>query len=332
MEALYSEKENGKIRCSLCPHLCLIREGHTGTCKVRRNVNGSLITETWGKIAAMHFDPIEKKPLYHFFPGSSILSVGSVGCNMHCRCCQNWQISQVSAEAFNFNHEYAPSEIVSIASATKENLGVAYTYNEPLMWFEYILAVSDLIHKAGLKNVMVSNGFISERPLSDLLIHMDAFNIDLKGFTEHFYKEFTGSSLAPVLVSLKKIRQSGKHLEITCLIIPGQNDDPDVFREMVRWIDSELGNETVLHLSAYHPAYKLGTQATSASDLERLIEIANQKLTYVYAGNLQLKAAQDTKCSKCDTILIKRNGYHIVKISVNDQGKCSICGNKVIIC
>jgi len=332
MEALYYEQLKGTVRCFLCPHNCRIKEGNSGICKVRRNEGGRLVAETWGRIAAIHKDPIEKKPLYHFYPGSSILSIGSVGCNMKCRCCQNWQISQVSTDEYDFDRTYNPDEILRLALSDKENLGVAYTYNEPGMWFEYMLEIARLVQQQGLKNVMVSNGFISEKPLDDLISCIDAFNIDLKGFTEDFYRRFTGASLAPVLESLRKIRKSGKHLEITCLIIPGQNDNHDDFSRMIDWIAEELGSNTVFHLSRYHPAYKYGMEPTSVSDLEQLLKIAKKKLFHVYAGNIQLKDYQDTRCPNCHNIVIKRAGYYTNKIAVKGNGLCSHCGARVIIC
>jgi len=332
LEALYAEHINGKIKCHLCPHLCLIAEGKTGVCRVRRNVNGTLFAETWGNISALHKDPIEKKPLYHYFPGNSILSIGSVGCNMRCRCCQNWQISQAGTEEYQFERQLTPDEILHIAISDKDNLGVAYTYNEPGMWFEYMMDIARLSNKNGLKNVMVSNGFINESPLEDLMQYIDAFNIDLKGFTETFYRSFTGASLAPVLQTLKQIRNAGRHLEVTCLIVPTRNDDPVEFNKMIDWIEKELGNKTVLHLSRYHPAFKLGIEPTAAADMEALLTIARRKLYHVYAGNIQLKDYQDTKCSNCGKVVIKRTGYNIDIMGLNETGNCRHCGNKEIIC
>lgn len=332
MEASYYERLNGNVRCFLCPHNCRIADGKTGICKVRRNDKGKLIAETWGRISALHKDPIEKKPLYHFHPGSSILSIGSVGCNMKCRCCQNWQISQVSVPEYDFTREFSPEEIVRIALSDNDNIGIAFTYNEPGMWFEFMLAIARYNNSKGLQNVMVSNGYISERPLDDLLSCIDAFNIDLKGFTDQFYRNFTGATLSPVLQSLRKIRMSGRHLEITCLVIPQQNDDPRDFERMTEWIANELGKNTVFHLSRYHPAYKFGLEPTSAAEMEKLVTIARQRLNHVYAGNIQLQDYQDTRCPNCHNIVIKRAGYYTNKIALTESGVCKHCGTQVIIC
>jgi pyruvate formate lyase activating enzyme len=332
LEALYYERINGNVRCFLCPHNCLIADDKTGICKVRKNQGGKLITETWGRISSMHKDPIEKKPLYHFFPGSTILSIGSVGCNMKCRCCQNWQISQVSASEFGFEREFSPAEIVRMALSDKDNVGIAFTYNEPAIWFEYMLAIARLNHRENLQNVMVSNGYISEKPLDDLLSCIDAFNIDLKGFNDSFYRSFTGATLAPVLGTLKKIRASGRHLEITCLVIPGRNDSPVDFDRLTSWIADELGANTILHLSQYHPAYKYSLEPTSESDLEKLLSIAGKKLYHVYAGNVQMRNYQDTRCPECRNMVIRRTGYHTSKIALTADGCCQHCGKQIIIC
>lgn len=330
MEALFYEKYEDLVRCTLCPHHCRIAAGETGICRVRRNENGKLKAGTWGKLTALNFDPIEKKPLYHYHPGKMILSLGSAGCNMKCKCCQNWQISQASADEFNFTRTLIPMEVIRLATSRSENVGVAYTYNEPTVWFEYMNDIARLVRFEGLKNVMVSNGYINEDPLTELMRYMDAFNIDLKGFSEDFYRKFTGASLAPVLHTLKLIRKAGRHLEITCLIIPGMNDEPEIFREMILWIERELGVNTVLHLSRYHPTYKLDVESTPARKLEELYRIANEKLSYVYVGNIQIRDYQDTRCGRCGATVIRRMGYQVELKKLTGQGKCSQCGNAIL--
>jgi pyruvate formate lyase activating enzyme len=332
MEALFYKKREDDLQCLLCPHHCVIPAGGTGVCMVRRNAGGILKAETWGNLSAINFDPIEKKPLYHFYPGKVILSLGSIGCNMSCQCCQNWQISQTSATDYHFTRSLEPEEIIRLASSRNENVGVAYTYNEPTVWFEYMLDIARPAHASGYKNVMVSNGYINKDPLIELMQYMDAFNIDLKGFTKDFYRKFTGARLVPVLQTLRLIRKAGKHLELTCLVIPGMNDDPGGFRDMTRWIDAELGPETILHLSRYHPTYRMDTAPTPPAKLEELYGIARTKLSYVYVGNILMKDLSDTRCSKCGATVIVRNGYQIKRQSLTHKGTCSHCGNQVIIC
>jgi len=330
MEAQFYKSKEDNMLCYLCPHNCIIRAGGTGICKVRSNEGGKLLAETWGNLSAVNFDPIEKKPLYHYHPGKIILSLGSVGCNMKCKCCQNWQISQIAAADYPFNRKLNPDEIIKLALSRNENIGVAYTYNEPTVWFEYMNDIAKLVRFEGMKNVMVSNGYINEEPLHELLKNMDAFNIDLKGFSEDFYRNFAGASLSPVLRTLTQIRNAGKHLEITCLVIPSLNDNPDEFGKMVRWIAQELGSGTVLHLSRYHPDYKLDAEPTSAVQLEILYGIAREKLSYVYVGNVQLKDFQDTHCSSCGHVVVSRSGYHIIMQELTEEGICKYCRNLVI--
>jgi pyruvate formate lyase activating enzyme len=330
MEAMYYEQTKAGLICRLCPHACIIGVGKTGICRVRRNTGGVLLADTWGKLSAINFDPVEKKPLYHFHPGKTILSLGSVGCSMKCQCCQNWQISQISTTDYLFSSKLDLLDIVKLAKSRHENIGVAFTYNEPTVWFEYMNDIAKLIRFEGLKNVMVSNGYINKEPLNGLFNYMDAFNIDLKGFSENFYRKFAGATLSPVLRTLKQIRKAGKHLEITFLAIPSLNDSPDEFGKMVSWIAEELGSDTVLHLSRYHPDYKLDVEPTSAVQLEILYGIAREKLSYVYVGNIQLKDYQDTRCSNCEKLVISRAGYLVNVTGLTDQGLCKFCGNQII--
>jgi pyruvate formate lyase activating enzyme len=330
-EALYFQSVNGKVRCLLCPHKCLIQDGKTGTCRVRHNENGKLYTDIYGKLSAINFDPVEKKPLYHYYPGYIILSIGTVGCNMHCKCCQNWQISQTPVDDFPFRNYYGVEDIVNIAKSRDRNIGVAYTYNEPGIWIEYVLDVARQIQAAGMKNVMVSNGFIAEEPLDELLSCIDAFNIDLKAFSDEFYRKIAGARLEPVLAALKKIALSGKHLEITNLVIPGLNDNDEEFLAMVKWITDELGHETVLHLSRYHPMFKMEVGSTPAGTLQQLAETASKYLAYVYVGNIEICEYQHTRCANCGATLVKRSGYHTEIKAIDEKGSCAYCHKKVLI-
>jgi pyruvate formate lyase activating enzyme len=295
------------------------------------NHNGTLISENYALLSAINFDPIEKKPLYHFFPGSVILSLGSIGCNMKCKCCQNWQISQTGISEFNYGKNYQPEEIVGLARSKARNIGVAYTYNEPTIWYEYMFDTARLVHEAGMKNCMVSNGYICEEPLTELIKYMDAFNIDLKAFNEHFYKTQTGASLEPVKKTLVLLAKNNKHIEITNLVIPTLNDDEKEFTEMVEWIAKELGEKTVLHLSRYHPMYKMDIRATGSELLEKFHNIAAERLNYVFVGNVSIKDYQDTKCPKCGKTVIRRTGYFIENDGISKSGKCRFCGEAIAV-
>lgn len=325
----YRKLEDGKVQCLLCPHLCTLSGGKTGKCGVRKNVNADLVTDTYGKVSAIHYDPIEKKPLYHFHPGSIILSIGSIGCTLRCSFCQNCDISQADVSVFHWLKDYSPEEIVHMAAGHRANIGIAFTYNEPTVSYEYMLAVARLAKERGLKTVMVSNGYINGDPLDRLLPFMDAFNIDLKAFRDEFYRVQTGASLAPVLATLKTLKAAGKHVEITNLIIPGLNDDPAVFSEMIGWISTELGAYTVLHLSRYFPHHKLRLYPTPVKTLSDLYAMASKKLHYVYLGNVASPEGQQTRCAACGEWLIERTGYHTEIKSITADNKCKKCGSPV---
>ncbi|MFN8258710.1 MAG: AmmeMemoRadiSam system radical SAM enzyme [Bacteroidales bacterium] len=329
-EALfYQELENEKVRCELCPHFCTINPGKTGNCKVRKNINGKLYSESYGKISGYHLDPIEKKPLYHFYPGKNILSFGSVGCNLHCKFCQNHEIAQSGVNDV-FLKELSPDSIANDALRRQNNIGIAYTYNEPLVSYEFMRDTALLARQLGLKNVMVTNGFFSPSPLQKLFTFIDAFNVDLKAFTDDFYKKLTTSDLKPVKEALCEIKKSGIHFEITNLIIPEFNDNADEFKRMVDWICSELGDKTVLHLSRYFPRYKLDNPATPKQKMVELYNMAVEKLKFVYIGNIDSSTGQNTFCPQCRELLIRRFYYEIQLVNLNSQGNCSKCNYKVI--
>jgi pyruvate formate lyase activating enzyme len=292
-------------------------------------VNASLVTEIYGKLSAIHYDPIEKKPLYHFHPGNIILSIGSIGCNMDCRFCQNCDISQADVQRFPWLKDHSPEDIVRMAAGHDGNLGIAFTYNEPTISFEYMFDVARLAKGMGMKTAMISNGFINAEPLLKLLPLMDAFNIDLKAFREEFYNKHTGAMLSPVIETLKILKEAGKHIEITCLIIPGLNDDREVFSEMIEWISSALGKHTVLHLSRYFPHHELTIAPTPMDTLRDLFDLAGKKLHYVYLGNVASNKGQQTRCAECRELLIDRSGYHTEIRSIAPDGKCKKCGSHV---
>ncbi len=319
-----------KVKCNLCPHHCQIDDGKSGICLVRKNIGGVLFSENYEKISAISLDPIEKKPLYHFYPAQKILSIGSVGCNLKCKFCQNYEISQATVNDYAFLKSYTSEELVHKAIEDPKNIGIAYTYNEPIIWYEFVLETSRLAKQKGLKNVLVSNGFINPEPLKILLETIDAFSIDLKSFTEHFYKNLTSSSLAPVLNAIKQIKKSGKHLELTNLVITGLNDDGAKFEDMVDWIVKECGEDTVLHISRYFPMFKIKNIPTLESKLESLYEIAAQKLHYVYLGNVKTLQAQNTFCPNCNELLISRSAYNTKVEKLDKSGNCVSCGHHIL--
>lgn len=330
-EALYyRELTENHVECVLCPHYCKIAEGKVGKCKVRINLDGKLYSSNYDQLSAINIDPVEKKPLYHFYPGKKVLSIGSVGCNFKCSCCQNWEIAQTQVKNYSNFKKMEIAEIVKTALLRNENIGIAYTYNEPYIWYEYMLEVAKHIKKQGQKNIMVTNGFFNESPLSQMLEYIDAFNIDIKAFSENSYHQMTQAGLEPVKKSAQKIIENGKHLELTNLVIPGFNDSEDSFVEMINWIEGELGRDTVLHLSRYFPAYKMSDTPTPISTLERLYEIANKRLNYVYLGNVNQNFGQDTYCSKCGQKVISRNRYNVDIISVTEKGACGNCNHPIV--
>jgi pyruvate formate lyase activating enzyme len=314
------------VQCTLCPHNCILKEGKSGICRVRVNQRGKLVTEVNGFVSAINFDPIEKKPLFHFYPGSTILSIGTYGCNLRCFFCQNCTISQTAARPELPHSFYSPEQIIQIALNRPDNIGIAFTYNEPIVWYEYMYDIARLAKKAGLKTVMVTNGYINKKPLDKLLEFMDAFSVDLKAFSEEFYTKVTSSKLEPVKETLKRISLAGKHLEVVNLVIPELNDDEVSFAAMAKWISSELGRDTVFHILRYYPNYKLSTEATPISLICRLKSLAEKELNYVYSGNINSES-NDTLCSHCGNILISRHSYVVSLTGIDTEGKCNKCGN-----
>lgn len=326
----WSEEENLKVKCRLCPHECLIPEGRPGICKVRLNRQGKLFSTVYGEPAALHTDPIEKKPLYHYYPGKQILSVGTYGCNLQCRFCQNYHLSQSGHENRPANR-VMPEILVQHAAGMAGNLGIAYTYNEPTVFYEYMFDTAQLVKDSGMKNVMVSNGFICPEPLQQLIPFIDAFNIDLKSFSEDFYRKWTGGSLEPVLQALKIIAGSGKHLEVTHLVIPGLNDSTEEFVKMTAWLAENLGPEIPLHLSRYFPAYKMQQPPTPVGTLHHFAQLASEKLQYVYTGNVGSDGISSTFCPVCRNLLISRYGFETSIKGLTEDGKCARCGTAISV-
>jgi pyruvate formate lyase activating enzyme len=326
MDTILSKPDGEKLECLLCPHLCKLAKGKTGICGVRKNTGERIGLSTYGVISGFALDPIEKKPLYHYFPGSNILSIGSYGCNMRCDFCQNYHISQNVPESSSALT--TPSEILEHTRKVRNNTGIAFTYNEPVIWFEFVRDVAVLIKEAGFHTVMVSNGFVSAEPLKEYLTLIDAFNIDLKAFSEDFYRKIAGASLAPVLDSLKMIAKAGNHLEVTTLLVPGINDSKEEMEELVKWISGELGRSVPFHISRYFPMHKRKEGATPHETLKRFYDIALKWLDYVYVGNVMSESGQDTHCPQCKILITRRSGYSIRHVNTTD-GNCSGCGKKI---
>lgn len=278
----YTQEEASRIRCQLCPHHCFLKEGQTGLCRVRVHQQGELLALNYGEVSSLALDPIEKKPLYHFYPGSLILSAGTWGCNFACSFCQNYRIAQqIPPTRF-----IAPEELLAIALEyqAQGSIGLAFTYNEPMMWHEYIMDLAPMLQAQGLKVVLVSNGYIEEKPLQDLLPYVDALNIDVKAFQEGFYQRFCKAGLEKVKRTVEAAMEQA-HVEITTLLIPGENDGESEINALAQWLAS-LNPETVLHLSRYFPAYKLDIPPTPIQTLKNAREIARAHLKYVYLGNV----------------------------------------------
>ncbi len=329
-EALFYQKlDNGNVQCGLCPRRCIIGKGQRGFCGVRENRDGVLYTLVYAKPVSLNdIDPIEKKPLFHFLPGTRTFSLATAGCNLRCKFCQNWQISQARPEQVEYRY-LEPQELVRLAKASGRPT-IAYTYTEPTIFYEYMLETAKSAKKEGMRNIMHSNGFINQEPLRELAKYLDAANIDLKGFSDEFYSRLSEGRLAPVLESLKLLKQEGVHVEITNLVIPGYNDDPEIIRKMCVWIKENLGADTPLHFSRAHPEYKLtNIMLTPVETLEQAKQIAlNSGLEYVYIGNLPGNPAENTYCPHCKALLIERKGYFILQNNIKD-GKCSFCGEKI---
>jgi pyruvate formate lyase activating enzyme len=327
--ASYWESLDGNlVRCGLCPRRCVVAPGGRGYCEVRENRDGVYYTLTYGNPCAIHVDPIEKKPFYHFLPTTTAFSIATAGCNLDCKFCQNWHISQALPEELA-NYDLPPVELVAAAIKSGSS-SIAYTYSEPTIFYEYMLDCARLAHAKGIRNVYHSNGYIMPEPLRELCAYLDAANIDLKGFTEEYYADMSDGSLAPVLRTLRILREEGVHLEITTLLVPGRNDDPEELRAMCRWIRESLGADVPLHFSRFHPQHKLqNLPPTPVERLEEARRIALEEgLEYVYIGNVPGHEANNTYCPACSAELIHRIGYS-VEVRGLDDGRCSECGAAV---
>lgn len=327
--ARYQEKlPDNAVRCHLCPHNCTIHEGKQGICQTRVNHQGELYTIAYGNPCSISVDPIEKKPLFHFLPGTDIFSIATAGCNFRCLNCQNWHISQSSPSMLN-NYDLQPEELVESALNQNTN-SIAFTYTEPTVFYEYTFDTAKIAHEKGMKTVLISNGYINQKPLIDLCPYLDAANIDLKCFDDAVYRQITGGRLQPVLDTLKTLKEKGVWLEITNLLVPGYSDSPTMIQKMCDWLVENDFADTPLHFSRFFPTYKLEQLAPTAEN--RLIEakkIAEKSgMKFVYIGNIPGLRGENTFCPHCKQMLIERIGY-IVKKNLIQNNLCPLCGTHI---
>ena len=316
------------VKCQLCPRGCIISEGHRGNCGVRENRGGKLYTMVYGNPCAVNNDPIEKKPLYHFLPGTLAFSIATAGCCLHCLYCQNWDISQMRPEETT-NYDAPPETVVS-AALSRQSTSVAYTYSEPTVFYEYMLDTAHLARINGLRNVVISAGYINPDPLHQLCRVVDAIKIDLKGFNQEFYRRVCSAERDPVLESIKIVHQEGVHLEIVNLVVPTLNDDLDELRELARWVRDNVGPDVPLHFTRFQPMYKLtNLPPTPVETLEQAYGIAKEEgLHYVYVGNVPGHPGNNTLCPQCEQLLIARTGFSVTEYHLQD-GKCPACGTAI---
>ncbi len=329
-EAKFYKKENNYIKCYLCSHYCTINENSVGICKVRKNINGKLYSLVYNKAIAENIDPIEKKPIYHFYPSSYTYSIATVGCNFKCLNCQNYEISQFPElnNGYIFGNELSPEEIIKKVKANHLK-SISYTYTEPTIYYEYSRDIGLLARENRIKNIFVSNGYMSRECIEDLKEWLDAINIDLKSFNDDFYKKICKARLKPVLENIELLKSYNVWVEITTLIIPGYNDSEEELREIAKFIKS-VDKNIPWHVSAFYPTYKLtDAPPTSPDKVIRAREIGLEEgLNYVYTGNIRDYDGGNTYCPNCKNLLIKRIGYFVEIINL-EEGKCSNCKEKI---
>ncbi|RKY36812.1 MAG: AmmeMemoRadiSam system radical SAM enzyme [Candidatus Omnitrophota bacterium] len=328
-QALYWESlGNNKVQCGLCPKRCILSDGQKGFCRARKNIKGTLYSLNYGYPVALHIDPIEKKPLAHVYPGTKSFSIATVGCNLRCKFCQNWEIAQLDAEKVKVRF-VPPAKIVDSAKKTGCRT-IAFTYTEPTIFFEYMLDIAKLAKKEGINCVIHSAGHINEKPLRELAKYIKAANIDLKGFTKKYYSHFCGGNLDAVLGTLKILKQEGVWIEITNLLVPGGNDSDEDISGLCKWIKENLGEDTPVHFSKFFPMYKLtNLSPTPLSTLIRARDIAIKNgLKFIYIGNVPQHIGEDTLCPVCGQLLIKRIGYTVVENNLK-HGKCPKCDHNI---
>ncbi len=320
-QARWWHGENGGVRCELCPHRCALKPGQKGLCGVRQAdpAGQILIALNDGLASCVHLDPVEKKPLYHWYPGTEILSIGTVGCNLRCPFCQNWELARWDPSLVL--QSIAPQTLVQMAKETGSR-GVAFTYNEPLVWFEFLLDSAPLLRREGLDVVLVTNGTINPEPMKELLPFISAANVDLKAFSEEGYRKL-GGFLEPVLATIQTMKKARVHVELTHLLVPGINLEKRSFEEMIEWI-SGIDENIPLHLSRYFPHWKWTEPATPLPLMQEFWEIASRRMPHVYLGNVP--SLGTTRCRQCGRDIVVREGYYIVHNELDPYGKCRFCG------
>jgi len=326
-EASFWEKiKDDTVKCGLCSHNCVIKEGKSGICGVRKNESGQLYTLIYGSCSSMAADPIEKKPLYHFHPGTKAFSLGTVGCNFKCSQCQNYSISTADPQS-HYLKEITPEQVVELVKEYGCQ-GISYTYNEPTIWHEFCYDSAKLVKKAGLYNCYVTNGYIKEDPLRELSSVLDAMNVDVKAFNEDFYKNICKARLEPVLNTCELAKELGIHIELTYLVIPTLNDSLDEIESFCRWVVDKLGKNTPVHFSRFHPDYNmLDKPATPMNTLLKIYDLAKKTgIQFPYLGNVAPGDYENTICPKCGNVCIQRKGYLIDLNGLLDN-KCAKCNN-----
>ena len=324
----YVRLSNRRVQCTLCPRTCIVKPGQRGFCRVRENREGEYYTLVHSNPCAVHIDPIEKKPLFHFLPGTAALSIATAGCNFTCRNCQNHDISQARPDD-TVNVRLTPEDVAALA-VQYETPTIAYTYTEPTVFFEYMLETARVARRKGVLNIYHSNGYISKDALGELAPLLDGANVDLKGFSDTFYRNITGGTLEPVLEALKLLKSNNVWLEITNLVIPTKNDSDAMLTDLCRWVSEELGRETPVHFSRFYPQYKLqNLPPTPVETLRRAANIARASgLHYVYIGNVPGVVEENTECHECGKQIIGRTGYHVNSYEL-DAGRCRFCGTDI---
>jgi pyruvate formate lyase activating enzyme len=320
--------ETPVVQCRLCAHQCVLRANERGRCRARLNVDGQLRSLVYGRPISEHVDPIEKKPFYHFLPGSRAYSLATAGCPLRCRFCQNWQISQADPEDYAVPF-CAADEMADRAGAAAAPV-VAFTYNEPTVFFEYLVDVAAAARQRGIRPVLISCGYMNEAPLAEMLAVLDAVKIDLKGYSPAFYREVSSAELEPVLRSIRQVARSGRHLELVNLVVPTLNDDPTSLTELCRWVSGELGPDVPVHFTRFHPDYQLAQlPPTPVASLERARDLAREHgIHYAYVGNVPGHPGNHTYCPRCGEVCVERQGFLVVRLALDD-GCCRRCGTRL---